>query len=161
VVSCCSPLLYSLFRAFINIRGFTAAIDIVRGRHAKSSDPGEITHFQALSTAISGTVGVGNIGGVAVAISIGGPGAAFWLFVAGFLAMSTKFVECTLGVKYRRYNEDGSVSGGPMYYLEHFLESRAFQALENYWAVSTPSPLLLVVLVLAICSSQIRRMCKC
>ena len=124
-----AALFFTAYLGFINIRGFTTAIDIVRGRHAKSSDPGEITHFQALSTAISGTVGVGNIGGVAVAISIGGPGAAFWLFVAGFLAMSTKFVECTLGVKYRRYNEDGSVSGGPMYYLEHFLESRGFPSL--------------------------------
>jgi AGCS family alanine or glycine:cation symporter len=90
---------------------------------------GEISHFQALSTAISGTVGVGNIGGVAVAISIGGPGAAFWLFMAGFLGMSTKFVECTLGVKYRRENSDGSVSGGPMYYLERYLLDRGFPQL--------------------------------
>lgn len=74
-------------------------------------------------------MGVGNIGGVAVAISIGGPGAAFWLFMAGFLGMSTKFVECTLGVKYRRENPDGSVSGGPMYYLERYLLDRGFPQL--------------------------------
>src|SRR5690606_16921640 len=80
-------------------------------------DPGEVTHFQALATALSGTVGLGNIAGVAIAISIGGPGATFWMVVAGLLGMSTKFAECTLGVKYRRINAGGSVSGGPMYYL--------------------------------------------
>ena len=93
-------------------------LDMSEGIFSDAKARGEISHFKAVTTAISGTVGVGNIGGVAVAISLGGPGAAFWLFIAGVLAMATKLVECTLGVKYRRYNADGSVSGGPMYYLE-------------------------------------------
>jgi AGCS family alanine or glycine:cation symporter len=109
---------------FVNVRGFRRALRLVRGNEAHSGGAGELTHFQALATAVSGTVGIGNIGGVAVAISIGGPGAAFWLAVAGLLGMSTKFVECTLGVVYRRENPDGSVSGGPMFYLEHGLAER-------------------------------------
>ena len=82
-----------------------------------------------MATAVSGTVGVGNIGGVAVAITVGGPGAAFWLFIAGLLSMSTKLVECTLGVKYRRYNADGSVSGGPMFYMEAYFRERGWPTL--------------------------------
>ena len=124
-----AAVFFTCYLGFINIRAFSKAISIVSGKNGKSSGPGEISHFQALSTAISGTVDVGNIGGVAVAISIGGPGAAFWLFMAGFLGMSTKFVECTLGVKYRRHNPDGSVSGGPMYYLERYLLDRGFPQL--------------------------------
>lgn len=119
-----AAVFFTLYLGFINIRGFVYALRIVRGDYQDSTAKGEISHFQAVATAISGTVGIGNIGGVAVAIGIGGPGAAFWLFVAGFLSMSTKLVECTLGVKYRRYNPDGSVSGGPMYYLEHYLKVR-------------------------------------
>ncbi|HAT27831.1 MAG TPA: alanine glycine permease, partial [Gammaproteobacteria bacterium] len=104
---------------FINIRGFTHAIRIVTGKEDKAPQaPGEVTHFQALTTAVSGTVGVGNVVHVAVAISIGGPGATFWLIVAGFLGMASKFVECTLGVKYRQVNPDGSISGGPMFYMD-------------------------------------------
>ncbi|MGH1371771.1 MAG: alanine/glycine:cation symporter family protein [Cellvibrionaceae bacterium] len=120
---------FTLYLGFINLRGFTQAIRLVRGDYHNPNDPGEISHFQAMATAVSGTVGIGNIGGVAVAISIGGPGAALWLIVAGFLSMSTKLVECTLGVKYRRHNEDGSVSGGPMYYLEEFLKQRNWPKL--------------------------------
>ena len=86
---------------FVNIRGFKHAIQLVRGDYADPNSPGEVSHFQALATAVSGTVGIGNIGGVAIAVTVGGPGATFWLIVAGFLGMSTKFVECTLGVKYR------------------------------------------------------------
>ncbi|MDX1735648.1 MAG: alanine/glycine:cation symporter family protein [Halioglobus sp.] len=115
---------FTFYMGFVNIRGLGLALRHVRGDFRDPGAGGEITHFQAVSTAISGTVGIGNIGGVAVAIVVGGPGAAFWLVVAGFLSMSTKLVECTLGVKYRRYNEDGSVSGGPMYYLEHYLSDR-------------------------------------
>ena len=104
---------------FINIRGFTHAIRIVTGKEDKEPQaPGEVSHFQALTTAVSGTVGVGNVVHVAVAISIGGPGATFWLIVAGFLGMASKFVECTLGVKYRQTNPDGSISGGPMFYMD-------------------------------------------
>jgi AGCS family alanine or glycine:cation symporter len=114
---------FTLQFRFINVRGFGEALRLVRGTDsdtaaADDDRPGEVSHFQALSTAVSGTVGIGNIGGVAVAISLGGPGAAFWLIVAGVLGMSSKFVECTLGVVYRRENADGTVSGGPMYYLE-------------------------------------------
>ncbi len=120
---------FTLYLGFVNLRGFAQAVRLVRGDYHNPNHPGEISHFQAVATAISGTVGIGNIGGVAVAISIGGPGAALWLIIAGFLSMSTKLVECTLGVKYRRHNEDGSVSGGPMYYLEEFLKQRNWPKL--------------------------------
>ena len=119
-----AALFFTFYLGFINIRGFGLALRHVRGHYHDPAANGEISHFQAVATAVSGTVGIGNIGGVAVAIAIGGPGTAFWLFIAGFLAMSTKLVECTLGVKYRRTNADGSVSGGPMYYLEHYLAVR-------------------------------------
>ncbi len=92
---------FTLYMGFINIRGFGLALRLVRGDYHDPKAPGEISHFKAVATAVSGTVGIGNIGGVAVAIVIGGPGAAFWLIVAGFVSMSTKLVECTLGVKYR------------------------------------------------------------
>ena len=117
-------LFFTLYLRFINIRGFWLAVRHVRGDFKDQSAEGEISHFRALATAISGTVGVGNIGGVAVAISLGGAGAAFWLFVAGFLSMSTKLIECTLGVKYRQVHADGSVSGGPMYYLDAYFRER-------------------------------------
>ena len=110
---------FTVYFGFINIRGFTHAIRIVTGKEDKEPQaPGEVSHFQALTTAVSGTVGVGNVVHVAVAISIGGPGATFWLIVAGFLGMASKFVECTLGVKYRQTNPDGSISGGPMFYMD-------------------------------------------
>jgi len=107
----------TLYFRFINFRGFAQGFRLMRGDYAESTGPGEVTHFQALTSAVSGTVGLGNIAGVAVAITIGGPGATFWMIVAGILGMTTKFAECTLGVKYRRENPDGTVSGGPMYYL--------------------------------------------
>ena len=107
---------------FVNLWGFKHGIDLVRGRYGNDPDaPGMVTHFQALTTAVSGTVGLGNIAGVAVALSVGGPGATFWMILVGLLGMSTKFVECTLGVKYRRINPDGRVDGGPMFYLRHGL----------------------------------------
>ena len=109
---------YFTFRMnFINFRGFKHAIGLVKGDYDDPNDKGEVSHFQALTTALSATVGLGNIAGVAIAISIGGPGATFWMIVAGLLGMSAKFVECTLGVKYRKLDENGEVSGGPMYYL--------------------------------------------
>ena len=135
-----AAVFFTFYLGFVNIRGFGLAIAHVRGKYHDPDAKGEISHFQAVSTAISGTVGIGNIGGVAVAIVIGGPGAAFWLIVAGFLSMSTKLVECTLGVKYRRHNADGSVSGGPMYYLEEYLARRGFarggKALGGFYALS-------------------------
>ncbi len=119
---------FTVYLRFINFRGFRHAVDIVRGKYVNDDDPGQISQFQALSTAVSGTVGIGNIAGVAVAISIGGPGATFWLIVAGLLGMSTKLAECTLGVMYRKY-EGGVVSGGPMYYLEKGLALRNWPKL--------------------------------
>lgn len=119
-----AAVFFTLYLGFINVRGFTLGLRHVRGRFHNPRARGEISHFQAVATAVSGTVGIGNIGGVAVAITIGGPGAALWLVVAGFLSMSTKLVECTLGVKYRRHNADGSVSGGPMFYLERYFADR-------------------------------------
>ncbi len=97
--------------------GFSHAINLVRGRYSRPEDAGEVSHFQALATAVSGTVGLGNIAGVAVAISLGGPGATFWMITAGFFGMAAKMAECTLGVMYRHEHADGTVSGGPMYYL--------------------------------------------
>lgn len=133
---------FTLAFGFVNIRKFPLAINIVRGKYDKlerhdvypkaevhiddgdivdtvrdESKYGEVSHFQALATAVSGTVGLGNIAGVAIAIAIGGPGATFWMIVAGLLGMSSKFVECTLAVKYRDIGPDGTVYGGPMYYL--------------------------------------------
>jgi hypothetical protein len=93
------------------------AIALVSGKYSDPNDAGEVSHFQALATALSGTVGLGNIAGVAVAVSIGGPGATFWMILAGLMGMASKFTECTLGVKYRNEYPDGTVSGGPMYYL--------------------------------------------
>ena len=94
-----------------------------------------MSHFQALATAVSGTVGLGNIAGVALAIAIGGPGATFWMILCGLLSMSTKFVECTLGVQYRDVGEDGTVYGGPMYYLSRGLKERGFTGLGKALAV--------------------------
>ncbi len=108
---------FSLYFAFVQFRFFGHSISLVKGDYSDPNDAGEVSHFQALATALSGTVGLGNIAGVAVAIGIGGPGATFWMIVAGLLGMASKFTECTLGVKYRNEYEDGTVSGGPMYYM--------------------------------------------
>jgi AGCS family alanine or glycine:cation symporter len=109
--------IFTLYFRGIQFRSFGTSLDLVRGKYSRSGDPGEVTHFQALSSAVSGTVGLGNIAGVGVAVTIGGPGATFWMIVAGLLGMCTKFVECTLGVKYREIHEDGTVTGGPFRYL--------------------------------------------
>ncbi|KAB2809735.1 amino acid carrier protein [Phaeocystidibacter luteus] len=122
-------LFFTIRMRFINIRGFKHAIDLARGRFDEPNAPGEVTHFQALATAVSATVGLGNIAGVAVAISVGGAGATFWMIVAGLLGMSSKFVECTLGVKYRNINPDGTVSGGPMHYLKKGLAEKKMGGL--------------------------------
>ncbi|NVC62483.1 alanine:cation symporter family protein [Vibrio sp. 05-20-BW147] len=128
---------FTVYLGFINFRGFKHAIDLVSGKYSdpKSKDQGEVSHFQALTTALSGTVGLGNIAGVAVAVSIGGAGATFWMILAGLLGMSSKFVECALGVKYRNTNPDGSVSGGPMYYLSKGLADRGNAAFGRTLAV--------------------------
>lgn len=110
--------IFTIYMGFIQFKAFRHSLDVVRGQYDDPNDSGEVSHFQALTAALSGTVGVGNIAGVAFAVAIGGPGATFWMIVAGILGMASKFVECSLGVMYRNINADGSVSGGPMYYLE-------------------------------------------
>lgn len=117
-------LFFTFYFNFINLRGIKHSIDLIRGKYDNPNDKGEVSHFQALVTALSGTVGLGNIAGVAVAIATGGAGATFWMIMAGFLGMSSKFVECTLAVKYRKINENGVVSGGPMYYLTEGLKKQ-------------------------------------
>ncbi len=112
-----AAVFFTVWFGFPQVRGLKHSINLVRGRYSKPEDAGEVSHFQALATAVSGTVGLGNIAGVAVAISLGGPGATFWMIVAGFFGMASKMAECTLGVMYRQEHADGSVSGGPMYYL--------------------------------------------
>ncbi len=116
-----SAVFFTFYFRFINITGFIHAVNLVRGKYSSEEHEGEVSHFQALTTALAGTVGIGNISGVAIVISLGGPGATFWLIVAGLLGMSTKFVECIAGVMFRKVNDDGVVSGGPMYYLERGL----------------------------------------
>lgn len=153
-------LIFTILFKFINVRRFPTSINIVRGKyddidHATSDvmagDPtpggdaietiriegeeGEVSHFQALTAALSGTVGLGNIAGVAVALSLGGPGATFWMIMAGLIGMSSKFVECTLGVKYRDVGEDGTVYGGPMYYLKKGLADVGKSGLGKVLAV--------------------------
>lgn len=124
----------------LNIRGMKHAVDLVRGKYTPRDAAGEVTHFQALAAALSGTVGLGNIAGVAIGISIGGPGAGFWIFVAGFFGMSAKMAECMLGVKYRHIHEDGTISGGPMYYLKDGLRDLGFVRMGAFlaagWAVA-------------------------
>ena len=130
---------FTLYFGFINIRGFGLSIRTVMGRYdgldEKRKGSGEVSHFQALATAVSGTVGNGNIAGVAMAIAIGGPGATFWMILCGLLGMSSKFVECTLGVKYRDVGPDGTIYGGPMYYLSKGLKERGFEKLGKVLAV--------------------------
>ncbi|MCF8372620.1 MAG: alanine:cation symporter family protein [Bacteroidales bacterium] len=126
---------FTLFMRFVNISGFKHAIQLISGKYDNPAHSGEVSHFQALATALSATVGLGNIAGVAVAISIGGPGATFWMILAGLLGMSSKFVECTLGVKYRKVEKDGSISGGPMFYLSEALKKKNLGGLGKVLAV--------------------------
>ena len=153
-----SALFFTLYFGFPNFRYFGKAINVVRGKYDHVDHPssgnqdlaidgdikdtikdeskeGEVTHFQALATAVSGTVGNGNIAGVALAIALGGPGATFWMIVCGLLGMSSKFVECTLGVQYRDIDKDGTVYGGPMYYLSRGLKEKGFATLGKITAV--------------------------
>ena len=130
-----SAAFFTIYFGFPNIRYFWTSINVVRGNYDEieksdsDSKDGEVSHFQALATAVSGTVGNGNIAGVALAIALGGPGATFWMIVCGLLGMSTKFVECTLGVYYRDVDDDGVVYGGPMYYISKGLKSKGFATL--------------------------------
>lgn len=122
-------IIMTLKMRFINFRAFKHAIQVVRGKFANPDDQGELSHFAALSTALSATVGLGNIAGVAIAISIGGPGATFWMIIAGLLGMTSKFTEVTLALKYRRILPDGHVMGGPMEYLKAGLKEKGFPKL--------------------------------
>jgi AGCS family alanine or glycine:cation symporter len=110
-------VIFTIYFGFIQFRGLKVATEVIRGKYSVKSDPGEVPHFQALTSALSGTVGLGNIAGVGAAMALGGPGATFWMILAGLLGMASKFAECTLGVKYREVHEDGTVSGGPFKYL--------------------------------------------
>ena len=152
-------LFFTVYFGFVNVRRFPTAIQTVRGKYDKldyhqsraidleikgdikdtnldKSQQGEVSHFQALATAVSGTVGNGNIAGVALAIAVGGPGATFWMILCGLLGMSTKFVECTLGVRYRDVGQDGTVYGGPMYYLSKGLKERGFTRIGKFLALT-------------------------
>jgi len=126
---------FTLYFGFVQFRMFGHAISLVKGDYSDPNDAGEVSHFQALATALSGTVGLGNIAGVAVAISIGGPGATFWMILAGLLGMASKFTECTLGVKFRNEYPDGRVSGGPMYYLSKGLTEQGKPGLGRTLAI--------------------------
>jgi len=117
-------IFFTLWMKFINVRAFGHSWYLIRGKYNKPGERGEVSHFQALTTALSATVGLGNISGVAIAIAVGGPGATFWMILAGFFGMSLKFTECTLGVKYRKIDARGNVSGGPMYYLVEGLKRK-------------------------------------
>jgi alanine or glycine:cation symporter, AGCS family len=126
---------FTLRMQFINVRAFAHALKVTRGDYDDPDDPGEISHFQALSSALSATVGLGNIAGVAIAVSVGGPGAIFWMVVAALLGMSSKFTECTLGQMYRTHGKDGSISGGPMHYLSDGLAELGYTRLGKALAV--------------------------
>lgn len=128
-------IFFTIRMGFVNFWGWRHSLKLVGGKYDEEDAPGEVTHFQALATAVSATVGLGNIAGVAVAISVGGPGATFWLIVVGLLSMASKFTECTLGVKYRDIGEDGVVEGGPMRYLRKGLRAKGMGGLGNGLAV--------------------------
>ncbi|MFA5584120.1 MAG: amino acid permease, partial [Bacteriovoracaceae bacterium] len=131
-----SGIIFSLYLGLPQIRYFKHAIEIVLGKYDKPEDKGEISHFQALCAALSATVGLGNIAGVAVAVALGGPGAVFWLWVAGFIGMCTKFTEVTLSLLYRQINDDGTVNGGPMFVIKNGL-SKKFMPLAWMYAIFT------------------------
>jgi len=122
----------TLYMGFINIRGFKHAVRLAKGDYHDASASGEVSHFGALCSAISGSVGMSNIAGVPIAIMIGGPGAIFWMMFAAFIGMSSKFTECTLATKYRIYKKDGTVKGGPMYYLSHGLAARGMEGFGKF-----------------------------
>jgi AGCS family alanine or glycine:cation symporter len=128
-------LFFTVYLRFIGFRGLRHAMDILRGKYVKPGAEGEVTPFQSVTTALSATVGMGNIAGVSLAIGIGGPGATFWMIMAGLLGMAMKFAECTLAIKYRKVNEDGSISGGPMYYLRQGLAKKGLGPLGGLLAV--------------------------
>ncbi len=130
-----AAVVFTIYFGFIQFRGFKHSIELVRGDYLDPNDAGEVTPFQALATALSGTVGLGNIAGVGVAVYLGGPGATFWMILAGLLGMASKFTECILGVHYRNEYENGTVSGGPMYYLSKGLSEKGQAAFGKFLAI--------------------------
>ncbi|MEE3053614.1 MAG: alanine/glycine:cation symporter family protein [Planctomycetota bacterium] len=128
-------IVFTLRMRFVNFRLFRHAIDLVRGKYDDPDSEGEVSHFQALSTALSATVGLGNIAGVAIAVGTGGPGATFWIILVGLLGMTAKFTECTLGQKYRQIRSDGKIMGGAMYYLSDGLKELGLKPLGTVLAV--------------------------
>ncbi|PHQ69487.1 MAG: alanine glycine permease [Sneathiella sp.] len=130
-----AAVVFTVYFGFIQFRGFGHSISLVKGDYLDPNDAGEVTPFQALATALSGTVGLGNIAGVGVAVYLGGPGATFWMILAGLLGMASKFTECILGVHYRNVYEDGTVSGGPMYYLSKGLSEKGQATLGKFLAI--------------------------
>ena len=122
-------LFFTFRMGFVNVRLFKHAIELIRGKFDSSDQKGEVTHFQALTTALSATVGLGNIAGVAIAIGTGGPGATFWMILVGFFGMSSKFTECVLGQKYRKFRKDGKIMGGAMHYLSDGLKEMKLKQL--------------------------------
>ena len=130
-----AAIFFTIYFKFINLSSMKLAVRTIKGRYTSPTDPGEITHFQALTAALSGTVGLGNIAGVAIAVQQGGPGATFWMILMGLFGMTSKFVECTLGVKYRDIDSDGKVLGGPMRYLAKGLKERGLGKLGAVLAV--------------------------
>ena len=117
-------IFFTIWYSWINIRGFKHSINVIAGKYDNPEDKGEISHFRALTSALSATVGLGNIAGVAIAIQKGGPGAVFWMWVIAIFGMTAKFSSCTLAQLYRQTNKDGSISGGPMYYLDLGLKQK-------------------------------------
>lgn len=132
----CGAAFFTFRMGFISLRGFGHAISVTAGRYDDKNATGDVSHFQALTTALSATVGLGNIAGVTTAIAIGGPGAAFWMVLAGFLGMTSKFVECTLGQKYRQIRSDGTIMGGAMYYLSRGLAEIGLAPLGKIFAIA-------------------------
>ena len=125
---------FTIATRFLPFRSFRHAIEIIRGKFDDPDDPGEISHFQALTSALSSTIGMGNIAGVAVAVAVGGPGAVFWMWVSGFVGMATKFFTCSLACMYRKVDEDGIAQGGPMYFIELGLGKR-FKSLAVMFSI--------------------------
>ncbi|MDA7747112.1 alanine:cation symporter family protein [Psychromonas sp.] len=132
-----AALIFTIYFGFVQFKRVGLAINIIKGKYTdpNSKEDGEVSHFQALTTALSGTVGLGNIAGVGAALAIGGPGATFWMIVCGLLGMASKFCECTLGVKYRTVLPSGAISGGPMYYLSQGLGEKGFVGLGKALAI--------------------------
>ena len=135
IVLLSGSMIFTLYFKFINVRGFFHAIEIIKGKYDNPEDDGQISHFQALTSALSATIGLGNIAGVAVAVSLGGPGAVFWMILIAFFSMSAKFVSCTLGQLYRKVNKNGKIDGGPMYYIDIGLQKKGLAPLGKFLGI--------------------------